>query len=107
MPQNLFRNLECTIEFDHRLRGQNHINEYIKTVAVALNGVSQATTSPLVYPDNLAVIIRYDMFDTVQNCSCLLFADFGVENESKFVISPHEATSFLWVCIWSDLPLNL
>src|SRR5215472_7355456 len=42
-----------------------------------------------------------DLSETIQNGTRLLFADFGAKNEPKFIISLHEATSFLRVCIWS------
>src|SRR5579883_1967158 len=65
---------------------------------MVLDRVCQAAASPLIYLDNLATIGGDNLFETVQKGTRLLFADFGVENECKFVISPHEATSFLWVC---------
>ncbi len=64
VTENRFGNFQCTFELAHGLRSQNHIDEYIKTFAVALDGVCQAATPPLVDPDNLAAIIGNDLFDT-------------------------------------------
>jgi hypothetical protein len=36
-----------------------------------------------------------DLLDALKNSVTLLFVDFGVEDEAKFIITPHEATSFL------------
>src|SRR6266849_4629505 len=66
-----------------------------------LYGVCQAAAPPLVYLDGLAVIVSDDLLNALQYSACLLFADFGVEDEAKFIITPHEATSFLWVCFRS------
>lgn len=47
-------------------------------------------------------IFAQDMFLSGLAGPGLLFADFGIENYAKFVISLyHEATSFLWVRSWS------
>src|SRR5439155_4121049 len=64
VPKNLFGNLEYTVEFAHRLRGQNHINEYIKAIAVTLDGVCQATPPPLIDSNDLAAMISDDLLDT-------------------------------------------
>src|SRR6266568_1396937 len=81
VPENLFRNPESTIQFSYGLRGQNHINEYIQAITVMLDGIGQPTTPPLIYLDNLSTILGDNLFDTFQNCACLLFSDFGLENE--------------------------
>src|SRR5207248_1531260 len=76
----------------------NHIDKDIDPITMALNGVCQTAPSPLIDLDDLSVVSGHDLFDTIHNGTCLFFASFGAENECKFVISLHEATSFLWVC---------
>src|SRR5205085_423374 len=101
VSENYFRNLEGTFEFAYGLRGQNHIDKDIDTITMALNGVCQTASPPLIDLDDLSLVSGHDLFDTIHNGTCLFFAGFGAENECKFVISLHEATSFLWVCTWS------
>src|SRR5215467_11642998 len=101
MSHYFFRNLKGSIKFNHSLRGQDHINKHIKAVTMMFNWVCQATATPLIYFDDLTVMVVDDLLDALQNSACLLFADFGVENEAQFIVTPHEATSFLWVCIWT------
>src|SRR5690242_17769354 len=69
---------------------------------MALNGIGQAATPPLIDFHDLTAIGCDDLFDTILNGAYLFFVDFGIENERKFVVSSHEATSFLWVYFWSD-----
>src|SRR5579859_1089253 len=65
VPEYDFRNLEHTFEFRHGLRSQNHINENIQSVAVALDGVCQAATPPLIDLHNLSAICGDNLFDTL------------------------------------------
>src|SRR5579885_169930 len=101
VPEHDLGNLQHAFEFGYSLRCQNHINECVETIAVALNGICQSAPSPLINFHNLTAIGCDDLFDTILNGAYLFFVDFGIENEREFVVSSHEATSFLWVYIRS------
>src|SRR5438128_4223460 len=66
VPQDLFRNLQGTIQFNHGLRGQDHIKKHVIAVTMMLDGVCQAAAPPLVYSDDLTVIVADDLLDTLQ-----------------------------------------
>ena len=82
MSHYFLGNLEVSIEFNDGLRGQDHVDKHIVAISVVFNWVCQAAAPPLIYFDDLTVIIVDDLLDALQNSACLLFADFGVENEA-------------------------
>src|SRR5437667_12508466 len=61
----LLRNLEVTIQFEYGLRGQDHIDKHVIAVTMMLNRVCQAAAPPLIYFDDLTVIVFDDLLNAL------------------------------------------